>query len=845
MMPVFNRSRFTFCLVTLLLMQVSATYAFQRRNIELLTPRSGQRGTRVSVIMQGLNIRDARQVLFYRPGIQAVAFENLPDLKQSVSLHHGGLVKERIRCTFEIAEDCPLGEHPLRLRTKDTLSSVATFWVGPFPIIPELERGGFEVTYSGGSTVVKENDLSIQQPNDSLATAQAIPMNHTVAGEIKVTHELDHDYYKIAAQKGERISIEIDSVRLCDKAYAESEYDLMVRLLDAEGNPLIAQDDSDLHVQDPILSIAAPYSGTYYVHIRQQLYKGGRWIFYRAHIGNFLRPLVAYPLGGQAGTQETISLLGDGLGQTTQQITWPTTPGDFAYYPGEPEQAPPSHLPLRVSPYANVLESEKAALHPTPVALNGIISAAGEEDVFSVSLSPNVRYRVRVFARGNGSPLDANLWIRHADADQPAFQLDDATWNDRGKPVIPRGLQRPELLDGSGVFTPDQEGTYHIGIHDLRGLGGARFVYRIEIEEARDIIHNHTVSWANDRFEINRTAGFIVPRGNRWTVNVYIAEAPGNSYQGPLRLVPQGLPPGVTMVAPDYHPGMKGVPCLFIASPEATPTATLFDIQLERLEGEGVIETSSQAYIPFINHSGGRSWHHAHLRKYALGVVESSPFTIEVESPTIPISQSSELRLQVRVRRQQGFTGPIQMQPDWFPVGISGGGLLEIPAGESEAEFVLSASRSATPGTYRMTMNGHTRDGDWESGVGVHRVASDFFELQVTSPFIAVQFPSGAIRRNQTADLTCTIQQLQPFEGTAKISLLGLPKGVRVVGGAPQITAESKTVTFQLEASQAALLGQYRELKCEITYQINGQSIRQISQNGTLRVDPAVKQETP
>ena len=94
MMPVFSRSRFTFCLATLLLMQVSATYAFQRRNIELLTPRSGQRGTRVSVIMQGLNIRDARQVLFYRPGIRAVAFENLPDLKQSVSLHHGGLVKD-------------------------------------------------------------------------------------------------------------------------------------------------------------------------------------------------------------------------------------------------------------------------------------------------------------------------------------------------------------------------------------------------------------------------------------------------------------------------------------------------------------------------------------------------------------------------------------------------------------------------------------------------------------------------------------------------------------------------------------------------------------------------------
>ena len=843
MMPSPSKTQIPAGILLLLLAGAGVSHGVQRRNIEVLTPRSGQRGTQVSVIMQGISLRDAREVLFYRPGIRAVAFENLPDLEQSVSLHHGGLVKERIRCTFQIADDCPLGEHPLRLRTKDTLTSVATFWVGPFPIVPELERGGFEVTYNGGSTVVTENDRSIKQPNDSLATAQPIPLNHTIAGAIKVTHELDHDYYKIETKKGERISIELDSVRLCDKAYAESEYDLMLRLLDETGNEIIAQDDSDLHIQDPILSVTAPYSGTYYVHIRQQLYKGGRWIYYRAHIGNFLRPVLAYPLGGQAGTTEPITLFGDGLGTTTRQITWPTATGDFAYYPGAPGLAPPSHLPLRVSAYTNVLESENKELHLAPVALNGIISKAGEEDVFSVVLSKNVRYRVRVFARGNGSPLDSSLWIRHVSAEQPTFHIDDATWNERGKPVVPRGLQRAELLDGSGVFTAAQDGTYEIGIHDLRNLGGERFVYRVEIEKARDVIHNHTVSWANDRFEINRTAGFIIPRDNRWTVNVYVAEGPGNSYQGPLRLIPEGLPAGVTMIAPDYRPGMKGVPCQFIASATATPTAKLFRIRLQRLEGDGAIETSSQAYIPFINHSGGRSWHHVHLTDYALGVVESSPFTLQVEPPSIPISQSGELRLKVHVQRSKGFEGPVEMQPDWFPAGISGGGLLQVPAGESEAEFVLSASRSAAPGTYQMTMNGHTQDGDWESGVGVRRVSSGFFELQVTSPYVAVKFPSGTIRRNQTAELKCTLEQLRPFEGRAKISLLGLPKGVSVVGGEYFLTAESKSIAFQLKATREALLGQYRELKCEITYQVNGQSIRQRSQNGTLRVDPAVTKE--
>ena len=192
----FLRSSLFICAVFWLQAGADELLAFQRRNIEVLTPRSGQRGTSVSVIMQGLNIKDAREVLFYRPGIKAVAFESLPDLENGISLHHGGYVKEQVRCIFEIAEDCPLGEHPLRLRTKDTLTSVATFWVGPFPIIPELERGGFEVTYSGGVTVIKENTDAIISPNDSLETAQPVPMNHTVAGEIKVARELS-DYFAV------------------------------------------------------------------------------------------------------------------------------------------------------------------------------------------------------------------------------------------------------------------------------------------------------------------------------------------------------------------------------------------------------------------------------------------------------------------------------------------------------------------------------------------------------------------------------------------------------------------------------------------------------------------------
>ena len=122
----------------------------------------------------------------------------------------------------------------------------------------------------------------------------------------------------------------------------------------------------------------------------------------------------------------------------------------------------------------------------------------------------------------------------------------------------------------------------------------------------------------------------------------------------------------------------------------------------------------------------GIRWHRAHLMSYALGIVESSPFTIDVMQPKIPISQAGELRVKVKMRSNEKFNGAIQIQPDWYPPGVSAGGILEIPAGESESRICAGASSSAKPGTYRLIMNGHTKEGDWESGVGVRRISSSF-----------------------------------------------------------------------------------------------------------------------
>ena len=535
--------------------------------------------------------------------------------------------------------------------------------------------------------------------------------------------------------------------------------------------------------------------------------------------------------------------MGDPGGVTRQVVNLPKEPGGFTLFPGREGEQPPSGLPLRVSPYPNVLEKSEGVtpVLRLPSALNGIIARPGQEDVFRFVARKGNRYRVRVFARGLGSPLDSKIWLRHTGAEKNEMEADDATWADRGKPVVPRSLQRAELLDPSFIFAPQQDGEYLLGISDMRGLGGERFVYRVEIEPARDVIHTHTVSWANDRFEINRTAGFIVPRNNRWTTNVYIAPERGNSYDGPLRLVPRGLPAGVTMKAPVFHPGINGVPVQFVAEPGTRPQSCLFSIDLVRTEGKGEIHSTSQAYVPFINHSGGRSWHHAHLKKFALGVIDRSPFTVQLEQPSIPISQAGELKVKVSVRRQEGVQGAIDIQPDWYPNGVSGGGTVTIPAGESEAEYSLSASVRATAGTWKMTMNATTPGGAAYSGVGRVRVSSNVINLAVGSPYVALKFKPSDVRRGQTTEVHCAVKHLQPFKQPARATLVGIPKGVSLVGDRYLLRPGDKMIVFKLRASGEALLGRYAEMRCELTFQEAGQSIRQLTETGVLRVDPAVK----
>ena len=86
-----------------------------------VSPPGFQAGTEVQMTFSGSRLEDAEEILFHKKGFEVLAIEE----KKAAS------VKVKVRLTA----DCPLGEHPVRVRTKGGVTEMKTFFVGPLSLI--------------------------------------------------------------------------------------------------------------------------------------------------------------------------------------------------------------------------------------------------------------------------------------------------------------------------------------------------------------------------------------------------------------------------------------------------------------------------------------------------------------------------------------------------------------------------------------------------------------------------------------------------------------------------------------------------------------------------------------
>jgi hypothetical protein len=776
--------------------------------VDYLLPRGGARGATVTVEFHGRNLDSPKEILFYTPGIAAANFT--PYAQPATGF----------KVKFQISPTCPLGEHVLRVRTATSLSDAVTFWVGPYPQVPEAETKPGE--------------------NDSMAKAQTIAMNTTVEGQILPGNDVDRDYYRVHARQGQRISVEVEAARLGTLHFG-GENDLAVRILDSNDKELARNDDSALYVQDPELSILAPKEGDYFVVIQQQIFYPPRQAWYRAHIGDFSRPTAIFPAGGQAGTTIEARVLGDPTGSRTESISLPKTPGNFDFFTHGPGiTPPPSANTMRVSPYPNVLSAQTPDPTPVPAlpaALNGILEKPGQVDTFRFTAKKGQRLHFRVYARALGAPVDARLWLHAAGNDKRLFDVDDSRLQDIGLPSSRASWYIKDQQDPVAVLAIPADGDYILGLEDSESGAGPDHVYRIEVEPARNEIYTHVT--APDGYQMPRLNGFIVPQGGRWTLEVQLAQGLGNEYKGEVELEAKGLPRGVTMIAPRFGKGVTRMPVQFVAAPDAEPQSALIELLARPVEKGAQLDSGSRQGFALTNRSGELPWHFVWLDKFALAVTQPAPYEIELEPPAIPLVQGGDLTLKAKAIRHGDFKDAIELVADWLPPGVSKGSVVTIPAGKDEGLYQIQANDKAAKGTFQIALNASTTGGDSYSGIGRVRVSSKFAELKIMEPYVTLDILHSSVEQGKQSQVVANIHQNQPFEGKAVARLQQLPKGVTMLEPAPEITAKDTQVTFRIAADKDALAGLNKGISCELTFSQAGQTFKLHSGSGVLRVDEA------
>jgi len=735
-----------------------------------IDPPGLQRGTDTDVTIAGDRLSDARGLLFYSPGIQLLSLKPLDDKK--------------VTATLRVAPDCPLGEHDIRVWTATGISELMPLFADPFPSIA-----------SSGS-------------NRSIAHAQPVPPNTTVTGTI---HEEEIDYYSIQANKGDRITAEAEGMRL-----GREMFDPWAAILDAGGRQLASNDDNPLLMQDPLVSMVAPAAGTYLVAIRESTWGGGNQSVYRLHIGAYPQPTAVYPPGGEAGKELTVGLLGDVKGVMYATLRLPPASSEpFATAISQNGLFAPTPLPMRVSPFPNVLEREPdgdiahatPAGFPPPVAFNGIIHKPGDRNFFTFHATRGAVLDITVYARQLRSPLDSVLDI----------------WDAKGR----------HLANNDDSIGPDSylrfnvpaDGDYCLSIRDQLKRGGPTFVYRVEVVPVTPDISftlPEIVRNSQDRQSV------VIPRGNRTAAMLRVKR---DDFDDDFRLAMPGLPPGVTTLTGSASG--DSMPVVFEAAPDAAVTGTLTDvIAIPADPAKKVTSGYLQTVEILYGDPGNYPYVKSDIRKLALSVADEAPFRVDLMPPVAPILQEGITTLKVTATRDPGFTAPINVSMLYTPPGINAQAVVTIPANQNSADLPINASPDARPRTSQIAVIASANPGH-----GDVWTSSDMVPLTVSKPFLTGHLDRANTVRGQPVSITCHLTQDMPFNGKAKIRLLGLPD--KVTAQDVEVASTDIQAVFNVVTDPTSAVGQHRDLFCEVTVQQGGAAIvARTAAGGVLRIDP-------
>lgn len=593
-----------------------------------------QRGASVEVKISGARLGDAREIVFYTPGLSASNITKIDD--------------NNISATFTAAADAPCDLHPFRVVTATGISNMRLFNVSALPSVAETE------------------------PNSEFQTAQLIPLNSTVDG---VVLNEDVDYFAVDLLQGQTMTVELEGLR---HSYLNDFFDPYVAIYDAKRFEITANDDSVVLQQDCLCSMTAPTDGRYIIEVRESSFGGNERARYRLHVGNYARPVAILPSGGPPGQPLTATCIDLQGNSWTETFDMPATDTEtYRVWSRRDGTVSPSPNYIRVNSLPNILELEPNAdpngvttVHPVPVAFNGILESENDRDFWVFEAKKDQQLEIRVHAR---MPMRSSV--------DPVLQI----WKVGGGVLA--GNDDSNGPDSYLQFKVPEDGKYAVCVYDHLGRFGKHFIYRVEVATP-----NAEVGTTVNEQERYVSQVVNVPKGARMAIETNIVR---KFVGGEAKVAVPDLPPGMTHSDTICPPDLGTMQMIFRADAGAPNIGKLVDLaaSITVSPEKTIIGHLNQRTQLLRGQNNVDVWGRFDDR-LAVAIVDPVPFDIELVQPQVQLVRNGSLNLKVNLKRNPGFDKPVNVRLLNAPPGV-GYSAITIPGDQSSMDLPLTANGNA------------------------------------------------------------------------------------------------------------------------------------------------------
>ncbi len=447
-------------------------------------------------------------------------------------------ISETVVLKITLAPDAGLGDREIRLRTSLGLTNPMKFQVGRVAEINEREP----------------ND---RVPEKALDAAHPFVLNGQVMPG-------DLDKFRFRAKKGEKL-VAAAAARSLIPYLADAVpgwFQATLSLRNAKGVEVAYADDNRFD-PDPVISCVIPEDGDYVLEIKDSIFRGREDFVYRITVGEVPYLSGVFPLGGRAGVQTTLNVMGWNLPKSTLTLTPDgPTPGVLPIAVDKGDRVS-NFVPFAIDTLAECMEAESnddmasAQKVEFPVVVNGRIGRAGDRDLFRFEGRGGETMVVEVTARRLHSPLDSIVRVFDATGKQLAFNDD---FDDKGSGLI------THQADSRVECVLPASGAYIVSVSDTQGKGDETYAYRCRISPRRPSYELRVVPSS-----LNLRAGAAAP------LTVFAMRRDG--FDGEIAVELQDAPKGFVLAGGRIPKGEEKVRLTLLAPPEGTNHAVRLKLQ--------------------------------------------------------------------------------------------------------------------------------------------------------------------------------------------------------------------------------------------------------------------------